>query len=182
MAAVCLMARLFTCRRFRCAAAAFVCAVALGSVGHAAGADEDEGEQARERLTAGWRVVTSTLGYCVRGNHKACQERLGAFFESRGPAAETAPAPAAPAVRVGMFMHPAAMSFYLLKELMASGSCDSASRTWRAPVQVPDDTLDSAVTRLIREADDELSDRARWPAENRQLAEWRRTIDACHSR
>jgi hypothetical protein len=176
-----LIARLFTCRRLRCAAAAFVCAVGLSTAVHAAPGAGDEEQAARGRLSAGWRVVTTTLGHCVRGNHKACQERLGAFFESRGATGETAPPVSAPAVRVGMFMHPAAMSFYLLKEIMTAGACDRASRTWSAPVQVPNESLDAAVMRLIREADEELSDRARWPAENRELVEWRRTIDSCHA-
>ena len=175
------MARLFTCRRLRRAAATLVCTAVLGTAGHAASTPGDEEQAARGRLSAGWRVVTTTLGHCVRGNHKACQERLGTFFESRGATAETAPPVSAPAVRVGMFMHPAAMSFYLLKEIMTTGACDRASRTWSAPVQVPNEPLDTAVMRLIREADEELSDRARWPAENRELAEWRRTIDGCHA-
>jgi hypothetical protein len=81
-------------------------------------------------------------------------------------------------VRVGMFFHPSAPSFYQLRAIFKSGRCDPVSASWisSGPALSTD-----AIQALFPEAERELNE-PKWSAERKELEQIRQAMEACLSR
>jgi hypothetical protein len=164
-------------RRFHGAVVLFSCLSIHSTVGYATASEL----QQASTLGTRWRTLSATVAYCVRGIHDKCQENLSNIVKGQWEN-PTAPASRLTEVRVGMFTHPVAISFRLFQEIARTGSCNEAAHQWQSPIALPGGLSPrDALQRLIQEAEAELADQARWPAENKELAELRRTIQRCLS-